>query len=182
MTRTDPDLPADVRDGIEAHLQRVDLRLRLNGVPGDERQETLALLRTQVTEMVIGRTAGTPTPADLTAVLRAVDPPEAYADDAVSVGRAMRVLWERAKVGYILRVAENDGGVRRVYWGRLAGLGAAITGVSFVGGAVVGWAFIGGDQAWWSYGLGCGYPAGLMWVWVTARLLLMPVTSLPPRR
>lgn len=72
-------LPPDVQEDLDAHLDAVDAALVRGDKPRRERQEILDSLTDQVAEMLSQATGeAAPTQRDLAAVLKQLDPPQAY--------------------------------------------------------------------------------------------------------
>jgi len=80
MTDMGKILRSDVRVRLDAHLDAVDRVLMSAGMPRSERQNITEDLGGQILEMLTARSGGSPTRADIEAVLAELDPPEAYAD------------------------------------------------------------------------------------------------------
>jgi|GEM_PF-4019326 len=72
-------LPPDVQEDLDAHLDAVDAALIRGAKPRRERQDVLDALTDQVAEMMSQATReAAPTQHDLAAVLKQLDPPQAY--------------------------------------------------------------------------------------------------------
>lgn len=75
-------LPQDAQRRIDQHLDAIDAALGSAGMTRSERNAILDDVRGQVAEMIESRVTGTPTVADIEAVVAELDPPEAYKGQA----------------------------------------------------------------------------------------------------
>ena len=75
------ELPADVRARLDAHLEAVEEALRTSGRTREQRRGIVDDLEAQITDMLAARSP-TPNLADLDAVLKTLDPPTEYREDA----------------------------------------------------------------------------------------------------
>jgi hypothetical protein len=73
-------LPSDVRTRVDAHLDAVENELRSAGADRAQRRGIVDDLETQIFDMLAARTREAAGPADVDAVLAALDPPSAYSD------------------------------------------------------------------------------------------------------
>ena len=79
-------LPPDVQEDLDAHLDAVDAALIRGAKPRRERQDVLDALTDQVAEMMSQATReAAPTQHDLAAVLKQLDPPQAYESPSTRV-------------------------------------------------------------------------------------------------
>ena len=72
----------DVERGINEHLEAIDKALAAKGVPLVERRSVTGDVEAQIRDMLAANTGGAPALADVEAVLRKLDAPESYAEDA----------------------------------------------------------------------------------------------------
>ena len=72
----------DVEKRINEHLEAIDKALAAKGVPLIERRSVTGDVEAQVRDMLAADTGGNPTSADVEAILRKLDAPESYAEDA----------------------------------------------------------------------------------------------------
>ena len=72
----------DVEGRINEHLEAIDRALAARGVPLTERRSVTGDVEAQIRDMLAANTGGNPTAADVEAILRKLDAPESYAEEA----------------------------------------------------------------------------------------------------
>jgi hypothetical protein len=72
----------DVERRINEHLEAIDKHLAAKGVPLTERRSVTGDVEAQIRDMLVGNTGNTPAVADVENILRKLDAPESYAEDA----------------------------------------------------------------------------------------------------
>ena len=84
--QTQADWPADVRQRVFRHLEEIDKALGAQNVEWVQRRAIVDDVEGQITEMLSARKVGTPTMADIEAILVELDPPASYGSNTVAAG------------------------------------------------------------------------------------------------
>lgn len=82
----EPARDPEVERRIREHVEAIDSALAARGVPPAERRSVTGDVEIQIRDMLATTAGGAPTLADVEAVLRRLDPPESYANQAETEG------------------------------------------------------------------------------------------------